>query len=58
MVGYGYYYIINNSLIHNYEETIHMTRIAGSMVKTMKQEVKVDNILPYYYDAFAYSIFI
>jgi hypothetical protein len=42
----GCYQIINNSLIHNYEETIHMARIAGFMVKTMKQELKVDNTLP------------
>jgi len=46
MVGCGYYHIINNSLIHNYEETIHMARITGSMVETMKQELKVDNTFP------------
>jgi hypothetical protein len=42
----GCYQIISNSLIQNYEETIHTARIVGFMVKTMKQELKVDNTLP------------
>ncbi len=58
MVGYGRYCIVGDNLVHNSQETILMPRIADSVVKTMKQKLKVDNTLPYCYDVFASFVFI
>jgi hypothetical protein len=35
MAGYGRYYIVGDSLAHNYQETILMARTTGFVVKTM-----------------------
>ncbi len=46
VVGYGHYHSVGDSLAHNYEKTILMIRIASSVVKIVKQKLKVDDILP------------
>jgi hypothetical protein len=43
VVGYGYYRIVGDNLVHNSQETILTIGIAGSMVKIMKQELEVDD---------------
>jgi len=58
VVGYGRYRIVGDNLVHNSQETILMPRIADSVIKTMKQKLKVDNTLPYCYDVFASFVFI
>jgi glutamate racemase len=58
VVGCGHYRIVGDSLAHNLQETILIARTIGSMVKTMKQELKIDNTLPQCSDALASSIFI
>jgi hypothetical protein len=58
VVGSGHYCIIGDSLAHNFQETILMAKIVGSMVKTMKQKFKVGNTLPQSFDALTSSIYI
>jgi len=58
VVGYGRYRIVGDNMVHNSQETILMARTADFVVKTMKQKLKVDNTLPYYYDVFASFVFI
>jgi hypothetical protein len=58
VVGYGCYRIVGDNLAHNSQETILMVGTADSVVKTMKQKLQVDNILPYCYDVFVSSVFI
>jgi len=58
VVGYGRYRIVGDNLAHNSQETILMARTADFVVKTMKQKLKVDNTLLYYYDVFASFVFI
>jgi len=36
VVGCGYYCIVGDSLVHNYQETILMVGIASSMAKSVK----------------------
>jgi hypothetical protein len=57
VVGCGYYPIVGDSLVHNYQETILMVGITGSLVKIVKQELEVDDTLPRCYDVLAFSIF-
>jgi hypothetical protein len=47
VVGFGHYRIVSDSLAHNYQETILKVRIASFVVKNVKQELKVDDILPF-----------
>jgi hypothetical protein len=58
VVGCGCYRIVGDSLVHNSQETILMARIASSMVKTMKQEIEVDDTLPQCFNILASYIFI
>ncbi len=58
MISYGYYRIVGDSLVHDSQETILMAGTAGFVVKTMKQELKVDNTLPQCFDALASFTFI
>ncbi len=58
MVSYGCYHIVGDSLAHNYQETIFMTRTTSSMVKIMKQELEVDDILLQCFEVLTSSIFI
>ncbi len=44
MVGHGHYRIVGDSLVHYSQETILMEGTTSFVVKTMKQEFKVDNI--------------
>ncbi len=46
MVGYGCYCIVGNSLIHNSQETILMSRTIRFVVKIVKQEHEVSDIRP------------
>jgi len=58
VVGYGCYCNVDDSLAHNSQETIITPRIASFVVKTVKQELKVDDILPQCFDVLASPIFI
>jgi hypothetical protein len=58
VISYGYYHIVGDSLVHDSQETILMAGIASFVVKTMKQELKVDNVLPECFDALASFTFI
>ncbi len=58
MINYGYYRIVGDSLVHDFQETILMAGTAGFVVKTMKQELKVDNALPQCFDALASFTFV
>ncbi len=58
MVGCGHYRIVGDSLAHNSQETIFTTRIASFVIKIVKQELEVDDILLQCYDVFTSSIFI
>jgi hypothetical protein len=40
-----WYCIVGDNLVHNFQETTLMVRIASFMVKTMKQELKVNDTL-------------
>jgi hypothetical protein len=52
------YHIVGDNLVHNFQETILMARIAKSMVKIVKQKFEGDDILPQCFDAFASFLFI
>jgi hypothetical protein len=58
VVGCGFYHIVGDSLAHNFQEIILITRIAGFVIKIVKQELEGDNIFPQCYDVFASFIFI
>jgi hypothetical protein len=58
VVGYGCYHIVGNSFIYNSHETILMLGIASFVVKIVKQELEVDNILPHYFDVLIFFVFI
>ncbi len=58
MVSCGHYIIVGDNLAHNSWKTILMVGTIGSVVKTVKHELEVDNILFQCYDALASSIFI
>jgi hypothetical protein len=46
MVGSSHYRIVSNSLIHNFQDTILTPRTTSSVVKIVKDEHKVLDILP------------
>jgi hypothetical protein len=46
VVGFGRYYIVSNSLIHNSQDTILTLQTIGFVVKIVKEEHKVLNTLP------------
>ncbi len=58
MVGCGYYRIIGDNLLHNYQETILTIGIACFVVKIVKQQLEVDDTLPQCSDALASFVFI
>ncbi len=58
VVGCGCYRIVGDNLVHNYQEIILTIGIADFVVKTMKQELKVDNTLLQCFDAFISFLFI
>jgi hypothetical protein len=57
VVGCGHYYFVGDSLVHNSQETILTIGIANLVIKIVKQELEVDDILPQCYDVLAHSIF-
>ncbi len=58
MVGCGYYCIVGDSLAPTSQKAILMVGITGFMVKTVKQELEVDDTLPQCFDALASFVFI
>ncbi len=58
VVGCGQYRIVGGSLAHSSWETILTIGTASSMVKTMKQELKIDDIVPQCSNALVSFIFI
>jgi len=58
VVGYGCCCDVDDSLAHSSQETIITPRIASFVVKIVKQELKVDDILPQCSNALMSSIFI
>jgi hypothetical protein len=58
VVGCGHYRIVDDSLAHNYQETILTARTTCFAVKTMKKEFKIDNIFLQCFDALASFTFI
>jgi hypothetical protein len=58
VVGCGFYRIVGDSLAHNYQKTILMTRTACFVIKIVKPKLEGDNTFPQCYDVFASFIFI
>ncbi len=58
LVNCGHYHIVGDRLVHNSQETILTVGTAWSMVKTMKQELEVDDTLPQCSDILVSSFFI
>jgi hypothetical protein len=58
VVNCGRYHIAGDNFVHTSHETILTTGIASFMVKTMKQELKVDDTFPQFFNALASFTFI
>jgi hypothetical protein len=58
VVGCGWYHIVGDNLSHNFQDTILTPGITGYVVKIMKDEHKVLDIILQCLDDIAYFVFI
>ncbi len=58
VVGFSYYYIMGDNLIHNFQKTILMLGITSSMVKIVKQETNISHIFLQCSNVLAFFAFI